>query len=340
MTARNTDRAVRTLRRAVRGRRLSRHQAAVLDQLLSIVANRTPASWRSPPGEVGGDERHPVSPAGGPVPPAPARSARHLSRHLLAASRRRLAVLVATLVATWRAVAGGPGHPVPPGGRTSPDCDDRTGADLQPPTPPTPSQSLPPGGWRGLVAGWRTRVGGLVPPGGPDRSAHRGWRSAWRRLVTARQLARLVADAWPVVVRGYLPDLASQVPVCRERQPGHPAWCSQGYSCHGPKRASDGTIEWDHASRVDVYGEHGAADVFLVRLDSLLPPNGRHASEDAPILTANGTFTVEEAEAFALAILHAVRQLDAGLPGTPGGIPAVRAALPESWPPPGRNRAL
>ena len=33
------DRAVRVLRRAVRGRRLSRHQAATLDTLLSVVAN-------------------------------------------------------------------------------------------------------------------------------------------------------------------------------------------------------------------------------------------------------------------------------------------------------------
>ena len=33
------DRAVRVLRRAVRGRRLSRPQAAALDALLSVVAN-------------------------------------------------------------------------------------------------------------------------------------------------------------------------------------------------------------------------------------------------------------------------------------------------------------
>ena len=33
------DRAVRTLRRAVRGRRLTRRQAATLDRLLSVVAN-------------------------------------------------------------------------------------------------------------------------------------------------------------------------------------------------------------------------------------------------------------------------------------------------------------
>ena len=33
------ERAVRVLRRAVRGRRLSRRQAATLDRLLSVVAN-------------------------------------------------------------------------------------------------------------------------------------------------------------------------------------------------------------------------------------------------------------------------------------------------------------
>jgi hypothetical protein len=50
-----------------------------------------------------------------------------------------------------------------------------------------------------------------VPPAGSDQSDHGAWRSASRRLVTARQLARLLVDAWPVVVRGYLPDLADQV---------------------------------------------------------------------------------------------------------------------------------
>jgi hypothetical protein len=40
------DRAVRALRRAVRGRRLSRHQAAALDQLLSIVVNEDAALLR------------------------------------------------------------------------------------------------------------------------------------------------------------------------------------------------------------------------------------------------------------------------------------------------------
>ena len=42
MTGRE-DRAVRVLRRAVRGRRLSRPQAATLDRLLSMVANEDAA---------------------------------------------------------------------------------------------------------------------------------------------------------------------------------------------------------------------------------------------------------------------------------------------------------
>ena len=58
------------------------------------------------------------------------------------------------------------------------------------------------------------------------------------------------------------------------------------------------------------------------------------------MLTADATFTTREAAAFAVSILRAVRQLDAGPPGTPGGPPAVPRQAPEPWPPPGRNRAL
>lgn len=145
--------------------------------------------------------------------------------------------------------------------------------------------------------------------------------SARRRWRLARSLARLVRDAWPVLVGGWLPDLAQQVPACRERQPGHPGWCSQGYSCGEPQRLADGTVEWDHSSRVDIVGEvDGRADVFLVRLDALRPPNGRHDVCEALVLTADGTFTTDEAEAFALEILRAARRLDAGLDGTPGGL--------------------
>lgn len=44
------ERAVRVLRRAVRGRRLSRRQAATLDRLLSVVANEDRALlvWVAP----------------------------------------------------------------------------------------------------------------------------------------------------------------------------------------------------------------------------------------------------------------------------------------------------
>ena len=50
MTAREKDRAVRTLRRAVRGRRLSRRQAATLDRLLSVVVNEDASllEWVAP----------------------------------------------------------------------------------------------------------------------------------------------------------------------------------------------------------------------------------------------------------------------------------------------------
>jgi len=118
--------------------------------------------------------------------------------------------------------------------------------------------------------------------------------------------------------------------------PGHPAWCSQGHGCHGPKRAADGTVEWDHSSRVDIRAEEGHADVFPVRIDSRTPPNGRHDVGEALVLTADGTFTTVEAEAFALEIQRAVRKLDVGLDGTP----AVLVSTPEPWPPHGRNRAV
>jgi hypothetical protein len=220
------------------------------------------------------------------------------SRHLLAVSRRRLAALLVTLVASWRTRVGGPVRP--------------------------------------------------VPAAGPGQSDRRGWRSAWRRLVvgpvapdqpllaSARQLSRLVVDAWPVLVRGYLPDLADQRPVCQERTPGHPAWCSQ--DCWPPSRAGDGTVEWCHDQRTDVEHLDGVADVFLVRMDALR--GGEHDVTKAVVLTANGSINEDQAEAYALSILRAVRQLDAGLEGTPGGVPAALAQLPEPWPPPGRNRAL
>jgi hypothetical protein len=53
--------------------------------------------------------------------------------------------------------------------------------------------------------------------------------------------------------------------------------------------------------------------------------DGEHEQYERVVLTADATFTTREAEAFAVSILRAVRQLDAGLPGTPGGIPACCA---------------
>ena len=63
--------------------------------------------------------------------------------------------------------------------------------------------------------------------------------------------------------------------------------------------------------------------------------DGEHEQYQRVVLTADATFTAREAAAFAVSILRAVRQLDAGLPGTPGGIPAVPRQVPEPWPPPG-----
>ena len=90
------------------------------------------------------------------------------------------------------------------------------------------------------------------------RRAVRGRRLSRRQAATLDRLlsvvanedaALLVRDAWPVLVGGRLPDLAEQVPVSRERQAGHPAWCSQGFGggCGRPSRAADGTVEWEHA---------------------------------------------------------------------------------------------
>lgn len=153
-------------------------------------------------------------------------------------------------------------------------------------------------------------------------------RSAWG-------LARLVADAWPVVVRGRLHPCAEQDPAAQPRSAGHPRWCSQGPGCQPARRFSDGSVEWDHSRRVDVVGEQGVADVFLVRMDALRA-DGLPYVDEALGLTAKGTFTADEAEGYALQILAAVQQLDAGLDGTPGGVGA--ALLP--WPEPGRLRAV
>ena len=127
---------------------------------------------------------------------------------------------------------------------------------------------------------------------------------------------------------GYLHPCAEQVPLSQPRRAGHPRWCAQGQGgCAEPRRYPDGTTEWDHTKRVDVRGEHGAGDVFLVRIDAVR--DREHDVCKALVLTADGTFTADEAEGFALQILAAVRQLD----GTPGGLPAVLAALPEPWQP-------
>ena len=64
--------------------------------------------------------------------------------------------------------------------------------------------------------------------------------------------------------------------------------------------------------------------------------DAEHEQYQRVVLTADATFTAREAEAFAVsllrAILRAIRQLDAGPPGTPGGPPAVPRQAPEPGP--------
>ena len=159
--------------------------------------------------------------------------------------------------------------------------------------------------------------------------------SARARLAAARSLARLVVDAWPALVRGHLPVLADQVPISRERQPGHPRWCSQGSQCWPPDAGShpDGgqIVEVVHCSVTRVEHKDGVAEVAVERFDTL-HDDGRLDVEQVVYLNTDGTFDADQAEAYALSILRAVRQIDAGLDGTPGGIPAVLDALGKPWP--------
>lgn len=69
-------------------------------------------------------------------------------------------------------------------------------------------------------------------------------------------------------------------------------------------------------------------------MEAIRPDGVLDVDEVIVIGHTDGSFTAEQAEAFGLAILEAVRRLDAGLPGTPGGVPAVLAQLdPPQWPP-------
>jgi hypothetical protein len=64
---------------------------------------------------------------------------------------------------------------------------------------------------------------------------------------------------------------------------------------------------------------------------------GEYDVDQTIVLGADGAFAADQAEAYALSIPAGVRQLDAGLDGTPGGIPAALATLPEPWPRPGSD---
>lgn len=98
-------------------------------------------------------------------------------------------------------------------------------------------------------------------------------------------------------------------------QTGHPDWCSQGSDCHQPKRASDGTVEWDHAARTAVRHLDGVAEVALVRMDAVTADD-RHTSTEGIVIGADGTLTADQATRLAHALLAAVGQLEAGLAGS------------------------
>ena len=106
----------------------------------------------------------------------------------------------------------------------------------------------------------------------------------------------------------------------------HPEWCSQGPECDGPKVYAGGYIEAVHCTAA--YLEHldGWAQVAFQRFDSI-HGDGRHEVDEVAYLSVDGTFTARQAEAYALAILAAVRQLDAGLDVPPGGLRPTPGAV-------------
>ena len=121
----------------------------------------------------------------------------------------------------------------------------------------------------------------------------------------------------------------------------HPGWCSGGPQCWPPSAGGgsegDQIVEVVHCEATYVEHVDGVAQVAVERFDTL-HDDGRHEVDEVVYLSADGTLTARQAEAYARAILAAVGAIDAGLDGTPGGIPAVLAQLPEPWPPPGRDR--
>lgn len=151
--------------------------------------------------------------------------------------------------------------------------------------------------------------------------------NTWRRLAAVWWIAR---EAWHHLQTGPLHPLAAQVPLGQPRDHSHPTWCSQGGNrggCHRVTVARDGTVEWAHGQVFAVEHLDGVADVCALRMDAVLP-GGAHYVTKAIVMDCNGSFAVDQAEAFGLAVLEAVRLYDAGLDGTPGGVPAVLELLP------------
>ena len=115
----------------------------------------------------------------------------------------------------------------------------------------------------------------------------------------------------------------------------HPGWCSGGPQCWPPSAGGgtegDQIVEVVHCAATYVAHVDGTAEVAVERFDTI-HDDGRHDVEKVVYLHTDGTFTARQAWEYAQAILRAVEQIDDGLDGTPGGVPAVLEMLPAPWP--------
>lgn len=143
--------------------------------------------------------------------------------------------------------------------------------------------------------------------------------------VSSRRLSRLLlVAAWRCLVaarRVLAGEAAHPLALPLADGPGHradhPVWCGQGQHCDRPD-SSRTAVEWSHALMTAVKHEDGVADTYLLRMDAV--KDGEHRPHERVVITSNGSFTAEQAEAFGLAILQAAAQLTGGLEGTPGGV--------------------
>ena len=166
------------------------------------------------------------------------------------------------------------------------------------------------------------RLSGVLPGPGkksPDLARRRPGSArsrvagAWWML--AASWSCLVA-AWRVLAGGPVHPLARPERGEHDDQADHPAWCGRE-SCDAA-RSGRSALEWSHALMTTVEVEDDVADTYLLRMDSL--EDGEHHVCERVVVTADGSMTAEQAEAFGLALLQASRQLAAGLEGLPGGV--------------------